>query len=121
MTPSQKIEIPTGYLSNNAWERIIKDNSGLRSCSSVYTTGFLRNFEIINAGWLDEDENSFNTRNYIARRMRKDGWTVEVSRGWDPGKGTFYCLEAVRPRDYCRDRDPEYQLPEALRDDEDGI
>ena len=122
MTEQKRIDfkILPGYRSYEEWEGIIRGSGGLRVCSSVYTVEFLRRVEIINAGWLNEGDNA-RIRNYIARRMRKDGWEVEVSRGGDPGKGTFYCLEAVRPRDYCREHDPEYQLPEALREDEDGI
>jgi len=120
MTQNPLLEIPTGYLSYSEWEGVIKDNGGYRSCSSVYTVEFLRKVEIINAGWLDENENR-RVRNYIARRMRKDGWKVEVSRAWDPGRGDFVCLEAVRPRDYCREHDPDFELPEALREAGDGI
>lgn len=116
MPANARVDIPKGYLPYEKWELLITEAGGLRSCSSVYSLNFLTEFEIINAGWLDEDDN-VRIRNYFARRMRKDGWNVEVSVCWDPGKGEFVCLEAVRPREYCREHDPDYRLPDALTEE----
>ena len=121
---TQRVDIPKGYLPYEKWELLIQESGGLRSCSSAYSREFLMEFEVINAGWLLDDErgNYYDNydvdiakiRNYFARRMRKDGWNVEVSRCWDPGKGEFVCIEAVRPRSYCMEHDPDYRLPDAL-------
>lgn len=116
MARNASIEIPKGHLPYQQWEELIRDSGARRSCSSLYTVEFLRKVEILNAGWPDGEEN-FRIRNYVARRMRRDGWQVEVSRAWDPGQGNFVCLEAVRQRDYCREHDPDYQLPELLLGD----
>lgn len=91
-------EIPTGHLTREEWERVIERNGGLESFGAVYTVEFLDTYEVINAGWVFKGENR-RIRNYVARRMRQDGWNVEVSRTWDPGKGEFVTLEAVRPRE----------------------
>ncbi len=106
-------EIPKGYLTYDQWDTLISNNGGYHSCGTAYTTELLRKVEVINAGWVSDKE-GHRIRNYVARRMRQDGWNVEVSRAWDPGKGEFACLEAIRQKSYCRKHDPDYHIEEEL-------